>query len=131
LFCFYLLSLSLSPSLFLAIKESDLFQDLKALGFEPTHDHVQFPRPVGDLGKGGWEVIVQKKFVAQKWLEMKKVDERKRGQLVQVTHYAWGERAKKETSHVKVLEFISMVTGSFLDIRVWLLLPLTSLSLSC
>jgi hypothetical protein len=62
--------------------------------------------------------VLERTLVDQKWL--RRFPPESRAGAEAQWHYAWGERAKKETSNVEVVKFISMITGEEPD-RQWLL----------
>lgn len=78
------------------MEESKLWSTLKKLGLDVDMPHEEF----GDVRK-----LITTEFVRQRYLEVTK-------QLtaeVPVLEFSWGQRAKVETSKMKVLQFVSQV----------------------
>ncbi|EDO48369.1 predicted protein [Nematostella vectensis] len=83
---------------------TSLWHFLKKMGLEPKKEHEVFGDP---------EKLIAQEFTRQGYLERRKVT----GGEEATFEYSWGSRSNKELTKRKVLEFVSEIYGT--DIEVW------------
>ncbi|XP_032221507.2 non-structural maintenance of chromosomes element 3 homolog [Nematostella vectensis] len=86
------------------MNEASLWHFLKKMGLEPKKEHEVFGDP---------EKLIAQEFTRQGYLERRKVT----GGEEATFEYSWGSRSNKELTKRKVLEFVSEIYGT--DIEVW------------